>query len=447
MTFLPASLRRSSSLWRSPRLWRRRAAFWIGAVAVGIAAAGFAAAADWALHGFFLLREFSAAAASIATITGFALCGFLTKRYFPGARGSGIPQAIAARRRPHGVERESLLGAKVTIAKIVLTLIGLAVGAAIGREGPTVQVGASIMFLTARYAGLKHQSGVVLAGAAAGVAGAFNTPLAGIVFAIEELAKAYDRRVTLLIIAAVAIAGITSIAIVGNYHYFGVIHESFELAWLWTVVPLCAVVGGVFGGLFSTAVVHVAFDRSAIVRRIRSRPVLFAAGCGVAVAMLGLLTHGYANGTSYQATRSAIETGAGLPWWYALAKLAATFCSSVSGIPGGLFSPSLSVGAALGGLVTWLVPDVPPSLVFVLMMAAYFSAVVQAPLTAFVIVTEMTADTTVAVPLILVTLIAAAISRVLCPVPLYHALSHTFDLRGPQTGSKAPKPGETGQAA
>ena len=422
------SLRRFGSLWRSPRLWRRRIAFWIGAVLVGLAAAGFASISDWALHGFFMLREASLPLASVATVVGFAICGYLTKQYFPGARGSGIPQAIAARRRPHGVERESLIGAKVTIGKILLTLIGLAVGAAIGREGPTVQVGASIMFILARFARLPQRSGVVLAGAAAGIAGAFNTPLAGIVFAIEELAKSYDKRVNLLVIAAVAIAGITSIVLVGNYHYFGTIHEAFELHWLWTVVPLCAVVGGVFGGFFSAAVVHVAFDRSAIVRNVRKYPVVFAALCGLGVAVLGILTDGFANGTSYQATHSALESGIGTPWWYGLAKLASTFFSSVSGIPGGLFSPSLSVGAALGGLVTWIIPSVPPSLIFVLMMAAYFSAVVQAPLTAFVIVTEMTADTTVAVPLLLVTLISAAISRVLCPVPLYHALSHGFDI-------------------
>jgi len=100
--------------------------------------------------------------------------------------------------------------------------------------------------------------------------------------------------------------------------------------------------------------------------------------------------------------------------------------SSVSGIPGGLFSPSLSVGAALGECVSWLFPDVPPGMIFMLMMAAYFSAVVQAPLTAFIIVTEMTADTSTAVPLILVTLIASAVSRLFCPVPLYHALSHNY---------------------
>lgn len=365
-------------------------------------------------------------AASLATIVGFVLCSETTRRFAPGARGSGIPQAIAARRRSPGSARNDLIGLKVTAIKVLLTLVGLATGAAIGREGPTVQLGASVMFLTSRISGLRHETGIVLAGAAAGVAGAFNTPLAGIVFAIEELAKAYDRRVSLLIIAAVAVAGLTSIAIAGNYHYFGMMPLQFQLSWMWTAVPVCALVGGGLGGIFSTAVIHVAFHRWRWIGALRKRPILFAALCGCCVALLGLTTNGFANGTSYHETRIALETGIGNPWWFGFAKLASTFFSSVSGIPGGLFSPSLSVGAALGESVHWLIPDVPTNVVFVLMMAAYFSAVVQAPLTAFVIVTEMTADTTTAVPLLLVTLTSAAISRVLCPVPLYHALSRTF---------------------
>jgi chloride channel protein, CIC family len=83
------------------------------------------------------------------------------------------------------------------------------------------------------------------------------------------------------------------------------------------------------------------------------------------------------------------------------------------------------VGAALAGTVEWMVP-VPVSALLVLMMAAYFAAVVQAPLTAFVIVMEMTANTAGVVPLMLVTLLSAGISRIICPVPLYHALSRTF---------------------
>lgn len=426
MKFLPLHLRRSGYMWRSPRLWQRRLVFWLGAVAVGLAAAGFADVADWSQSLFSTLRQHSLWWASGATIVGFVLCAEITRRFAPGARGSGIPQAIAARRRETAEQRAPLIGLKVTAFKVVLTLIGLAVGASIGREGPTVQLGACIMFVIGNHAGLRQRSGAVLAGAAAGVAGAFNTPLAGIVFAIEELAKSYDRRVSALVVGAVAIAGITSVAVAGNYHYFGTITGAFQLKWYWTAVPICALVGGVFGGAFSASVVHFAFRRSQFARLVRSQPVLFAAGCGLLVALLGLATNGYANGTSYHETRLALETGVGLPWWYSFSKLIATLLSSISGIPGGLFSPSLSVGAALGQSVSWLLPDMPGGMVFLLMMAAYFSAVVQAPLTAFVIVLEMTADTSTALPLMTVTLIAAAISRLICPTPIYHALSHTF---------------------
>lgn len=426
MSLLPPHLQRWSSVWRSPRLWQRRLAFLLGAVAVGLAAAGFARVADWALELFFLLRAHSLWWASAATVAGFVLCAEITRRFAPGARGSGIPQAIAARRRETSEERAPLIGFRATAFKVVLTLFGLMIGASIGREGPTVQLGAGIMFLIGNLAGLRQKSGIVLAGAAAGVAGAFNTPLAGIVFAIEELAKSYDRRVNALVVGAVAVAGVTSIVVAGNYQYFGNVRESFQLSWYWTAVPVCALFGGIVGGGFSAGVIHVAFGRSVIVRAVRARPVLFAAACGLLVALLGLATAGYANGTSYYETRAALETGVGVPWWYGFAKLVATLLSSVSGIPGGLFSPSLSVGAALGQCVDWLMPGVPSSMIFLLMMAAYFAAVVQAPLTAFVIVLEMTAETSMALPLMLTTLAASAIARLFCPVPLYHALSRTF---------------------
>ncbi|HWA49263.1 MAG TPA: chloride channel protein, partial [Dongiaceae bacterium] len=324
MTILPPHLLRWSSTWRSPRLWQRRFAFWLGAVGVGLAAAGFAFAADWAQAVFAALRAYSVWWASAATIAGFVVCAELTQRFAPGARGSGIPQAIAARRRETVEQRAPLIGLRVTLFKVFLTLFGLVIGASIGREGPTVQLGACIMFLVGNLAGLRQQSGVVLAGAAAGVAGAFNTPLAGIVFAIEELAKSYDRRIGALVIGAVAVAGVTSILVAGNYQYFGNVREGFELGWYWTVVPICAVFGGIVGGGFSAGVIHMAFRRSRVAHALRSRPLLFAAGCGLLVALLGLATAGYANGTSYHETRAALETGVGLPWWYGFAKLGST---------------------------------------------------------------------------------------------------------------------------
>ena len=115
------------------------------------------------------------------------LCALAADRYFPGSQGSGIPQAIAARHLRHDAERSHLLSIRLSVGKILLTVVGLACGASIGREGPTVQIGASLMLLSARLGGMAHARGLILAGSAAGIAAAFNTPLAGIVFAIEEM--------------------------------------------------------------------------------------------------------------------------------------------------------------------------------------------------------------------------------------------------------------------
>ena len=140
---------------------------------------------------------------------------------FPGSQGSGIPQAIAARHLKDDSVRSGLLSARLTIGKIILTLLGLACGASIGREGPTVQIGASIMLGTAKLGGIGRERGLILAGSAAGVAAAFNTPLAGVVFAIEEMSRAFESRTSGLVLIAVILAGMASLGLVGNYNYFG----------------------------------------------------------------------------------------------------------------------------------------------------------------------------------------------------------------------------------
>ena len=122
------------------------------------------------------------------------------------AQGSGIPQAIAARHLTDQAARERLVSLRIAVGKIILTLFGLLCGASVGREGPTVQIGASIMLAIGRFSP-RRQPGLILAGAAAGVAAAFNTPLAGIVFGIEEMSRAFETRTSSLIIAAVTVLG------------------------------------------------------------------------------------------------------------------------------------------------------------------------------------------------------------------------------------------------
>ena len=179
--------------------WQRRAIFLLGGIGVGAAAVALAQLADLAQQAFVLLLAKSRFVVLAVTPLGFMLSAYLTIRLFPNAQGSGIPQAIAARHLTDQAARESLVSIRIAIGKMILTLFGLLCGGSVGREGPTVQVGASIMFALGRVSP-RRQPGLILAGAAAGVAAAFNTPLAGIVFGIEEMSRAFETRTSSLII-------------------------------------------------------------------------------------------------------------------------------------------------------------------------------------------------------------------------------------------------------
>lgn len=420
-------LRRIRVALTSKTLWKRRVVFILGAVAVGIASVAFAAVADRAQEIYVAIMHRAPYALLFLTPGGFALFAWLTVRYFDGAQGSGIPQAIAARRSGIAAHRARLLSAKVTLGKIGLTIAGLAVGASIGREGPTVQLGCAIMVALAGLVGIGRANGLILVGAAAGIAGAFNTPLAGVMFAIEEMAKAYDKRLTGLISAAVVISGLVSLMLVGQYSYFGAIPAEQFPPIGWTAVVVCAITGGIGGAVFSRGLVAMSKARGRFFGPLKRRPWLYGGLCGLAVAVLALLTDGFAGGSGYGPTRDLLEQGITTPWWYAPVKLASTLISSASGIPGGLFSPSLSVGASVGASLQNFLPNVDVRALAMLGMVGYFAGVVQAPLTAFIIVMEMTNEVHLVVPLLATALLGASTSRLLAPEPLYHALSFAYD--------------------
>lgn len=422
-----ADVRRARALWSSAVLWRRRGVFLAGAVAVGLVSIGFAYVADGAQDYYHELFSWNPYVFLLITPATFALFAYLTRRWFDGAQGSGVPQAIAARRHHDRVLARRLLAPRITVAKVIMTTLALVAGASIGREGPTVQIGACIMFLVGSYAGIGRQPGLILAGSAAGIAGAFNAPLAGVMFAIEEMAQSYDRRLSSLVIASVVISGVTTLLLVGDYNYFGTV-DGTAAGWaLWVAVVLCALIGGAMGAVFSRLLVFLSMAPVGWLKWMRARPALVGAICGLIVAALAIATGGFAGGSAYAEARLLLSGTADQPWWYAPLKLVATVLSSASGIPGGLFSPSLSVGASVGASLGQLFPNVDVGAVALLGMAAYFAAVVQSPLTAFVIVLEMTDDASMTVPLMAVTLLSAGLSRLITPEPLYHALSYGFD--------------------
>ncbi len=411
----------------SPALWRKRLVFWVGALLIGITASYFAIAADWAQQTFNRVLSHDAWLSLIICPACFTVAAWLTKTFCPSAPGSGIPQAIAARILRDRASRNYLLGSHIILNKMFITIIGLLGGASIGREGPTVQVGASLLLLFAGMGGMRAERGIVLAGASAGVAAAFNTPLAGIVFAIEEMARAFEHRNSSIVLAAIVFSGAAAMSITGNYDYFGYVSTELSVTRDWLAIAAVGLVGGLMGGTFCRLVLDGGkYLREAGNCYINEHPAMFAGLCGMAIAFIGLITHKSTFGSGYDIGYSLLHGSLEPHWWQAPAKLLATAICAVSGIPGGIFSPSLSVGAEIGGEIAALFPATPMQGIILLAMAAYFAGVTQAPITAFVVVLEITGKGTTAVPLIAAALIASAVSRLFCPKSLYHALAKNF---------------------
>ncbi|MGO4568122.1 chloride channel protein [Rhizobium sp. 2YAF20] len=429
MFYSKSKLARRSRVFRgSFDVWKPRLVFWIGAIAIGVTSVAFAKVADLAQQSFAVITTSSSwtyLLPLVLTPLGFVLSAWLAITVFPNSQGSGIPQAIAARHLHDDEERSRLLSLRLAFGKIVLTILGLFCGASIGREGPTVQVGASFMLAAARFGGMAQARGLILAGSAAGIAAAFNTPLAGIVFAIEEMSRTYESRSNGVVLTAVILSGLAALGLSGSYNYFGTASAAPLHLMDWALVPVCGVGGGVLGAGFSGFALHVGLRiRRWALPAPMKRMVVLAGVCGLAIAIIGIISGGDTFGTSYQQARGAVE-GHPTALLFFIAKLATSFLSMMSGIPGGIFAPSLAVGAGFGSTVGSIF-GTNIALAAILGMAGYFAGVVQAPMTAFVIILEMTGDHQAIIPIMAVSMIGYLTSRVLSREPLYHGLSRNF---------------------
>jgi H+/Cl- antiporter ClcA len=316
--------------------------------------------------------------------------------------------------------------------KVALTSALLVCGASIGREGPTVQVVAGIVRTLTR--GLKGGPGrraLIIAGGAAGVAAAFNTPIAGVVFGVEELAKSFERRTHTTVILVVVLSGLASYALQGDYAYFGVLGGS-TLASAWMAAPLIGVTGGLFGGLFSRTLTAVIGPReNPVARWRRAHPVVFAFACGLVAMATAVLSGGLTFGAGYNEAKSLLQDHPGRGLGLAVSKFVASLAASASGTPGGIFAPALATGAGIGAAFARSGLSVAGFSIagrdaVVLGMASYLSGVVQAPLTSAVILMEMTRDPGLVGPLMLAALIARWTSGLVMPQPIYHVLAENW---------------------
>ena len=398
--------------------------FWSGAILVGLVATAFAVLSERADEYFHVLAEYSGIIPFILPPFGLLLISWLTNKFFQGSEGSGIPQTIVTiQRREQFYVRKNLLSLRVSVGKFLMTILGLLSGLSIGREGPTVHIGASIMYSLGkitRFPPHYIEKGLILAGGSAGVAAAFNAPLAGIVFAIEELSRSFDERNSGIILTAVVLAGMTAMAIQGNYIYFGSVFTVLPTRSGWLAIPICGVLGGLFGGLFSQVLIS---GTKAIRPVLKKYPARVALSCGITISMLGYLSSGATFGTGYHEAAGILAGTSEYDPWFPILKAFATLASYLSGVPGGVFSPSLTVGAGFGADFYHWFPVAPYETMILLGMLAYFSGVLQSPITAFVIIMEMTDNHDVLLALMATSIIAHGTSRIVCPVPIYRAMA------------------------
>lgn len=418
------NLRSELSSWR---LWLDRAIVLGYAVLAGLFVVGFTIAADWAFGLFQAIHGSHAWLVLLWTPALTAGIVWITQRWFPGAAGSGIPQIKAALDPALPPERRGRFASlRLTLAKVGLGVAGFAGGLSIGREGPSVQVAAGVMQHARRW--LSPNSTVdtralLIAGGAAGIAAAFNAPLAGVVFAIEELAGRLEARASGVIITAIVLAGLVAVSAFGNLSYFGVIRVP-RLGWdILAPGLLVALLAGVAGGLFARVMIASLTGAPERLNRWRARwPVRFAAAGGLLIAVIGLVTGGVTFGAGSEAVKQMLAGHDELTPIYTLLKFIATWVTAWCGVPGGIFAPSLSIGAGIGdGVAHLFSAELGPALI-AMGMAGFLAAVTQAPLTAFIIVMEMVDGHSMVLSLMASAMLASLVSRMISR-PLYEALA------------------------
>jgi CIC family chloride channel protein len=383
-------------------------------------------AIGWAHGGAFAGFLFVVVLCAAAT----ALAAWLVRRYSPDAAGSGIP----------GVE--SVLDGELAPAPYRLIpvkffggLLAIGSGLALGREGPSVQMGASLAHSLAGLFGRNEKDcrAVLAAGAGAGLASAFNAPIAGAVFVLEELVRRFDTRIAIVTFGASTGAIAVVRLFLGStpdFHVEPLPHPSFG------TVPIHLALG-VFAGFLGVAYNRTLLGTLAAADKLRRWPVeLKAAVVGAAVGMLAWFDPGLVGGGDgiTQSTLSGTEPVRVMSMVFFL-RFGLGAISYSASTPGGLFAPMLVLGAQLGfvyGTVCahWFPAVTPnPTSLAIIGMAAFFTAVVRAPITGIVLVTEMTSSFTTLLPMLAACFAAMAVPTLIRNRPIYESLRQRLPLK------------------
>ena len=374
----------------------------------------------------------------LVPVLGSLTTGYLLWRYFPNARGSGIPQTKAAI-----FIHDGRILFRTVLGKFFCCSASLASGIALGREGPSVHVGAGLASVIARNLGLKPSQvkALVPAGCAAALAAAFNTPIAAVLFSLEEILGDLHATVLGSVVLSAATSWVVLHLVLGD-------DPLFHVAGYQLVNPAefgVYAVLGVIGGLGSVCFVKLLLNlRQWFMRLPKSTAWFQPVAGGLTVGILGyfvpeVLGVGYNNVEKVLNGNIVIK----LVVLFALLKIVATAVCYASGNAGGIFGPSLFIGAmmgaAVGGVAHMLFPTMTagPGAYALVGMGTAFAGIVRTPWTSVIMIFEITRDYTIIVPLMISNMIAFFISQKLQKEPIYEALSHQEGIHLPTGEARA----------
>jgi H+/Cl- antiporter ClcA len=385
----------------------------------------FLLSSDFAQHAFKQLVAKNPTLSLVITPITFVLIIYTAKYFCHYIQGSGIPQLIAANDSRNKTIRERLLSFRVAVGKIVFIFIGMLGGAPIGIEGPSIHIGGSIFYGFNRFLKLKRKlliHSLIAIGGSAGLIVAFNAPLAGFLFAYEEIGRKLKKQALVLIAITSALVYILALAYRGNTPYLGDLSAySFNLYLIWQLIPL-AILTGIVGGLFSKATLYLI---AKFISHSKARVITIALFLGLIIGLFNYLSAGKIAGSGRD---EVIFMLAGNPLGidFVLMKYFATLTSLASTIPGGLFMPSISIGAGIGTEIAPYYLKIDTQVIIIMSMIAYLSAVIRAPLTAVFVILEMSAAINLLIPGLVVAFIANWISKQIFAQPIYEALAENY---------------------
>jgi len=408
----------------------------IGVVA-GLAAVLFTVAIEQTSHRLFGLAPSRVRLFVVPPLMSL-VTGLMLAKLFPDVRGSGVPQTEAAYHLSNGIIR-----ARVPFGKFMTGVLCIGSGHSMGREGPSVQIGAGLASLVGQWLRLspRRVRDLVPVGAAGALAAAFNTPVAAVLFALEEIIG--DMNAALLgstVVASVA-AVIVERSILGNEPLFHV--PAYHLVHPAELIAYAAL--GILGGMVSLLFCKGLLGLRRLFLRLPGSTKNFEPAFGGLVIGVVLMYWPQIIGVRYEYVDQALNGGLLLQTMVALCflKLAATMVSYASGNAGGIFAPSLYIGAMAGGAVGMVVhalapfPTADPGAYALVGMGTLFAGIIRAPMTSVFMIFEITQDYQILVALMVANMLSFAISKRYQPVPVYHALLHQDGVHLPSPATQA----------